>query len=174
MKKNAALTQNTVTAGAQDVTRLYLAGKRLLKPERNLPMAHAPRAGKGVCCWDLDSHGGCARGGKCGRKHDSMGDKNTHWAVDAEMIGRGGHVKRDARIAPGNIDGVVDQLRGSNKRTHGEHPIVPSKAWWRKTAGAYSANIGDQADIGHVVHGWKVTKRELNWDALNQLTDNRD
>ena len=46
--KSAAITQNTVTAGDQDVTRLYPAGKRLLKPERKLSMAHAPRPGKEV------------------------------------------------------------------------------------------------------------------------------
>ena len=52
---------NAVTAGAQDVTRLYPAGKRLLKPERNLSTAHAPRDGKEVFCWDWNSHGGCVR-----------------------------------------------------------------------------------------------------------------
>ena len=37
---------NTLTAGAQDAARLYPAGKRLLKPERNISMANASRAGK--------------------------------------------------------------------------------------------------------------------------------
>ena len=57
----AVLAQNTLTDGAQDVTRLYPDGKRFLKPERNLSMAHAPRAGKEVFCWDWNIHGGCAR-----------------------------------------------------------------------------------------------------------------
>ena len=42
LEKGAVLAQNTVTAGAQDMTRLYPAGKRLLKPESNLYMAHEP------------------------------------------------------------------------------------------------------------------------------------
>ena len=37
---------NTVTSGAQDVTRLCPAGKWLLKPERNLSTARAPRVGR--------------------------------------------------------------------------------------------------------------------------------
>ena len=44
-QKTKLRKSNTVTAGAQDVTRLYPAGKRLLKPERNLSLAHAPRDG---------------------------------------------------------------------------------------------------------------------------------
>ena len=102
---------NTVAAGAQVVTRLYPAGKRLLKPERNLSMAHAPRSGKEVFFWGWNSHGGCVRGDKCGRKQDSMGAKNLHWAVTAEMIRRGGHAKRSTRVMPENIDGAVGQLR---------------------------------------------------------------
>ena len=42
---------NTATAGAQEVTRLYTAWKRLLNPERNLSTAHAPRLGKEVFFW---------------------------------------------------------------------------------------------------------------------------
>ena len=38
----------TLTSGAQAVTGLYPAGKRLLKPERNLHMAHEPPGGKVV------------------------------------------------------------------------------------------------------------------------------
>ena len=153
VRKNAALTQNTVTAGAQDVARVYPAGKRLLNPERNSPMAHSPRAGEEVLCLGWNSRGGCARCDKCERKHDSMRDKNTHRAVASEMISRCGHVKRDALITPENIDGAVDQLRESNKRTHGAHPIVPSQEWWQETSGAYSANIGNQVDIGQVAPG---------------------
>ena len=38
--------KSTTTAGVPEVVRLYPTGKRLLKPERNLAMAHAPRMGK--------------------------------------------------------------------------------------------------------------------------------
>ena len=170
-RKNAALNQNTVTAGAHDVTRLYPAGKRLLKPGRNFPTAHAPRVGKEVFCWDWNSQGGFPRGDKCARKRDRTSDKNLHWAFASEMVRRGGHAVRDSRISPGNIDGAIDQLRGSDKRTHGGHPIAPSKAWRQKPAVAYSVNLSDHAESGQVSPGWGVTKRELNWDAINQLTD---
>ena len=135
-------------------------------------MAHAPRSGKDVFCWDWNVRVGCARGGKCDRKHASMGDKNLHWAVSADMIRRGGHVKRESRIAPENIDGAIDQLRGSNKRTHGEQPIAPSKAWWQKTDGPHSGNLNDQSCNGNPEPGWKVAKRDLNWGAINQRADN--
>ena len=111
-------------------------------------MAHAPRAGKDVFCWGWNSHGGFARCDKGDRKRDSMSDKHLRRTVAAELIRRGGHVKRDARLAPENVDGVIDQLRESNKRKHGEQPIVHSKAWWRETSGAYSANSDDQSDSG--------------------------
>ena len=39
---------HTLTAGGTEVTRLYPAGERLPKPERNLAMAQAPRCGKEV------------------------------------------------------------------------------------------------------------------------------
>ena len=171
--KKAWLAQNTVTAGAQDVASMYHAGNRLLKPERNLSMAHAPRVGKDVFCWDWNSHGGCSRGDKCVRKHDIMSDKNLHCAVLAELVRRGGHVKREYRIAPGNIDGAIDQLRESNKRTHGERPIAPSKAWWKKTAGAYSGNFeGQSCNISDT--GWKVGKRDFDWNSLHQKMEGRD
>ena len=86
----AGLAQNTLKAGPQDATRLYPSGKRQLKPGRNLSMAHAPRAGKEVFCWDWNSRGGCPRGEKCERKHDSMGDKNLHCATAANRCGEEG------------------------------------------------------------------------------------
>lgn len=49
--KGLKLVGAAVTAGLLDAPRLYPAGKRLLKPERNLAMAHAPRSGKDVFCW---------------------------------------------------------------------------------------------------------------------------
>ena len=87
---------NTLTAGGTVVARLYPAGKRLLKPERNLAMAHAPRCGKGVFCWDWNAHSGCGRVPNCNRKHETMGEKNLRWAVDAELIRRG-DIKADLR-----------------------------------------------------------------------------
>ena len=101
LRKGAGLAQNAVTDGSHDVTRLYPAGKRLLKPERNLSMAHAPRDGKEFFRWDWNSHGGCDRWRKCERKHESMSGKNLQWEVAAEMLRRGGHSNRQARVIPG-------------------------------------------------------------------------
>ena len=58
---------STTITGADDVkplgqVRLYPAGKRLLKPERNLAMAHAPRSGEDAFCWDWYAHSGCSMG----------------------------------------------------------------------------------------------------------------
>ena len=156
----------TETAGAQDVARLYPDGKRLLKPGRNPSMAHAPRAGKEVFCRDWNIRGGCGRGDKCDREHDSVSDRNLQWTFAAEMIRRGGNTKRPTRVAPENIDGMVHQLRESNKRTHGGQPMIPSKAWWQKTAGANSESPGERPENGRGESGWKVTKRELEWDTL--------
>ena len=46
--RNSSIAQNTATAGAQDATRMYQAGERLLQSERNIPKAHAPCSGKEV------------------------------------------------------------------------------------------------------------------------------
>ena len=98
-----------------------------------------------------------------------MSDKNSHRTVASETIRRGGRAKRATRIMPENIDGAVDQLRERNKRTNGGHPIIPSKAWWQKTAGTYSSTTGEQPDSGRGAPGWKVTKMELGWNTLPQL-----
>ena len=112
---------NTLTSGGTEVTRLYPAGKRLLKPERNLAMAHAPRCGKYVFFWDWNAHGGGARTPHCDRKHETMSEENLHWAIASELIRRGGHKNIPTRIAPGNVDGMVDQLRESNQKIHGNN-----------------------------------------------------
>ena len=156
---------NTVTAGAEDATWLCHAGKRLLKPERNLSMAHAPCAGKEVFCWDWNSQGGCIRWDKCDRKHDTVSDQNLHWAGTAAMIRRGGRRKRPVRIIPENIDGMADQLRESIKRTHGGNPLIPSNAWRPKTDGASRTSIGETLEAGRGSSGRKATKRELDWNG---------
>ena len=51
---------NKGAAGAQDVARLFPAGKRLLKPEWTY-LWFAPRVVKGVFFWGWNSHGGCVR-----------------------------------------------------------------------------------------------------------------
>ena len=123
-------------------------------------MAHAPRSGKDVSCRGWNSHGGCARGLMCDRKHDTMSGKNLHWTVSAELIRRGGRKNRPTRIAPGNVDGVVDQLRESNQRVHGEQPLVGAKPWWQKKAGSLNRTPEmSQAE-------WKTTKRVLDWASV--------
>ena len=104
----------------------------MLKPERNLAMAHAPRCGKDVFRWGWNTHSGCGRSPNCDRKHETMSEQILHWAVATELIRRGGHKNRSTRIAPGNVDGMVDQLRDSNQRVYGEQPLVNTKAWWRE------------------------------------------
>ena len=46
--KGGKPNSNTLTAGGAEIARLRPADKRLLKPERNLAMANAPRCGKDV------------------------------------------------------------------------------------------------------------------------------
>ena len=65
---------------------------------------------------------------------------------------------------PDNIDGMVGQMRESNKRTHGEQPLIPSNAWWQKTAGASRTSVGKTQEAGRGASGWKATKRELDWN----------
>lgn len=134
--KGGKANADTLTAGGTEVARLYPAGKRLLKHERNLAMAHAPRCGKDVFCWGWNAQSGCGRAPNCDRKHETMGEKNLHWAVAAELIRRGGHRNRPTRIATENVDGMVDHLRGPNQRVRGKQPLVTTKAWWGKTAGS--------------------------------------
>ena len=85
------------------------------------------------------------------------------WAVAAEMMRRGGRKNRPMRIAPGNIDGAVDQLRGSNQRVSGEQPIVPPKEWRKKTAGSKTQTLADGSLTGHTAPGREAAKRELDW-----------
>lgn len=167
-------SSNTTTAGAQEVGRLYASGKRLPKPERNLAMAHAPRSGKDVFCWNRHRHGGCSKEDKCGRRHDAMSKKNLHWAVAAELTRRGGRRSRSARILPENFDGVVAQLRDTNQRIRGEQPLVATNSWWQKTAG--SLNIAEKTRIAEPgpVSGWKVAKRMLDWAKANQVPIAKD
>ena len=159
--KQEGKKRNTLTAGAQDETMLYPTGKRLLKTERNLPMAQAPRMGEEVFFLDRNSHGGCSRGVKCDRKHDKMSGRKLHWEVTAETIRRGGYTKRPTRIAPGNIDGMVGQLRGRNKRIHGGKPSRRRRLGGRRQRGGNAKVLGRNPPTGRTAPGWKVPKREL-------------
>ena len=87
------------------------------------------------------------------------------------MIRRGGRADRTARVLPENIDGMVDELRESTKRTHGAQPIVSSKAWWRKTAGSNGTKKIDLSESGRGAPGWKATKREMVWNTLPLLNE---
>ena len=100
-----------------------------------------------------------------------MSDRNLQWAVSAEILRRGGHSNRQTRLLPGNIDGVVGQLREINKRTHGAHPLIPSNAWWRKTAGASGAAGVGRPVSARGVPGWEMAKREMDWNTIECLDE---
>ena len=154
-----------LTTGGTDVARLYPAGERLLKPERNLEMARAPRRGEDAFFWDCNAHGGCARGDRrVIEKHDTMSEKNLHWEIAAELIRRGGRKNRQSMIAPENADGMADQLRDSNQKAHGEQPLAATKAWWQKTAGSVNHTMVATTEAGQ--SDWKHTKRQLDWESV--------
>ena len=73
-------------------------------------------------------------------------------------------MNRPTRIAPGNGDGMVDQLREANQRTHGAQPLIPTKACWQKTAGA--SQVPEGVDGQAMPTGWKSTKRQLGWSGV--------
>ena len=89
-----------------------------------------------------------------------MSENNLHWAVAAELIRRGGHKNRPTRITPGNVDGMVDQLRESNHRVRGEQPLVGAKPWWQMTAGSVNRPQGTPQN------NWKTTRRVLDWPSV--------
>ena len=123
-------------------------------------MAHAPRSGMCVFCWDWGAHVGCARGQTCDRKHDALSEKNLHCAISEELIRRGGRKNRSARIDPENVDGVAGQLRDSNQKVHGEQSLTTTKAWWQKTAGSANRPLDTRKSA------WKHTKRQLDWKSV--------
>ena len=99
--------------------RMYPAGNKLTKGEKNLAYAHAPRnaAGKAFC-WDFNAHGGCPYENKCYNSHELMQNRNIHWSVRAEICRRGGF-RNEKRIPPGDIDGMVRSLREANVKIEG-------------------------------------------------------
>ena len=99
----------------------------------------------------------------CDLKHETTSEKNLHRALAAELIRRLVIRTPPTRIAPGNIDSMADQLRESNHRSHGEQPIVTSKAWWGKTAGSMNPTTIPRKEIGRP--DWESTKRRLDWEA---------
>ena len=80
---------NTLTAGTQEMPMIYASGKRLMKPEGDLDMAHAPREGKEMFRRVWDSHGGCSKAEKFERKHDILSGQNFHLDLEAEPSLRG-------------------------------------------------------------------------------------
>ena len=120
------------------------------------------RVGKDVFCWGRNSHGECSRVENFERKHDTMGEKNLHWATAAELIRGGGHKNRPNRIAPENADGMVDQLREADRRVHWGQHLIPTKAWWQKTTGAHPEYLGQSAS--DQPSGWKT--QSGNWTGL--------
>ena len=67
---------------------------------------------------------------------------------------------------------MVDQLREANQRVRGEQPLIPTKAWWRKTAGAHPEYLGESAP--DQPSGWKNTKRQLDWAGIAKPSANDD
>ena len=114
--------------------------------------------------WGRNTHGGCGRAERSDRKHDLMSEENLHWDVATELIRRGWRKNRPRRIAPENVDGMADQLREANQRTHGEQPLTPKNAWWKKTAEANPRTNGD-AEHGVVVGGRAGRVLSANWTA---------
>ena len=100
---------NSLTAAGQEPARLRPAGNRWLKPERDLPMAHAPGEGINLLL-GLGRSLGCSRTDKCDRRRDAMREKNWRWAIAAELIRSGVHKSPHTRIEPENVDGAVDRL----------------------------------------------------------------
>ena len=94
-----------------------------------------------------------ADGGKCDRKHDTVCDQNQHWAVAAEMVRRGGCRKRHVQISPDNIDGMADQMREGNKRTHGGNPIIPTQAWRGRHMVRFAHQSGTRSKQGEERRG---------------------
>ena len=157
------------TTGAQEGGMLYHAGKRLLKPERNLAMAHAPRSGKETFCWDWNVHGWCGKVERCDRNRDATIEKNLHWAVAAELIRRGWRKNRNTRILPEHVDGMVAQLRETNQRVHGEQPIAENHAWWQKTAGSQHTLDKMRRPAPGPGAGWETTKRTPDWAKVDRV-----
>ena len=100
--------------------RHYPAGRRLPASERNLAMTHGPVAKdkKGIC-WDFSAHSGCSRGAACSFIHSPFLPTGLHWAVECEMIRRGGHRKGE-KYPPEIVDAKVQSVRAANSRVPGE------------------------------------------------------
>ena len=73
-------------------TKLYPAGKPLSKQEAELARTHAPTDSKGkMKCWDAASHMGCKlKASQRSRSHEAIKERNLHWAVQAQLLRRGG------------------------------------------------------------------------------------
>ena len=98
----------------------YPAGKRLPASERSLAMTHGPvtKEKKGIC-WDFSAHCGCKRGAGCAFAHTPFQPSGLHWAVECEMVRRGGHRKGE-KFPPEVVDAKVQSIRSANARTPGE------------------------------------------------------
>ena len=99
--------------------RMYPAGEKLTKTERNSAISNGPRnsANKAIC-WDFNSHGGCRFGNKCFNAHETMLPTGLRWCVKAEMVRRGGF-KQEKRVPSNDADGMIRVLRETNLRIPG-------------------------------------------------------
>ena len=105
----------------EDSGRMYPVGARLTKTERNCAVANGPRnPSDEAICWDFDSRGGCKYGNKCFNAHETMLPTGVHWC---EMIRRGGF-KKEKRVSPTDVGGVVRSFRESNAGVHGEQKVL--------------------------------------------------
>ena len=58
----------------------------------SLSRQHAPLDAQGkMKCWDASSHMGCKMtAAQCSRNHEIIRAKGIHWAVQAQLLRRGG------------------------------------------------------------------------------------
>ena len=98
----------------------------LSQAEVGLSRQHAPLDAQGkMKCWDASSHMGCKMtAAQCSRSHEIISVKGFHWAVQAQLLRRGG-VRSGPVVPPNQVDAKVAALRQAANREAASHRQPP-------------------------------------------------
>ena len=115
----------------------YPAGKVLIQAEVGLSRQHAPLDAQGkMKCWDASSHISCKMtAARCSRSHEIIRVKGIHWAVQAQLLRRGG-VRSGLVVPPNQVDAKVAALRQAANREAAAHCQPPKAGEDTPKAGA--------------------------------------
>eukprot|EP00971_Amphidinium_carterae_P351827 6492298-Amphidinium_carterae.1 len=165
-------TQRSGATGGASTDSSFPAGKPLGPQEQKLAAEHAPKDREGrSLCWNNMCWSGCSKTSEtCAKSHHPYHGAldSLHWCVQAQLIRRGG-LRQGKKVAIGDIDGRVAQLRSTAKaeeaakradggsRKTGEtisaHPLL--QAWEDGDHPSFTSAEKDLHDLCYTPHqGW--------------------